>query len=69
MSERKALTDDKEHCAICNRPWLKPCYRGEMEYIDGSSYICPNWNKKLDEIGGMTQEEAEHQALMDMQCR
>ncbi len=32
-----------------------------MHYADGSSRVCPNWNKRLDEIGGMTPEEADEQ--------
>lgn len=38
---------------------MKRCEGGEMYYMDGSSRVCPNWNKRLDEIGGMTPEEAD----------
>jgi hypothetical protein len=40
-----------------------------MEYDDGSSRTCPNWNKKLDEIGGMTPEQADEQSRFDAICR
>lgn len=30
-----------------------------MEYPDGSSRVCPNWNKRLDVIGGMSEQEAQ----------
>lgn len=46
-------------CRSCDRPHRQNCCGGEMEYADGSSRACPNWNMKLDEIGGMTREEAE----------
>lgn len=46
-------------CKDCGREWLKPCELGDMHYPDGSWRTCPNWLKKLDEIGGMTREEAD----------
>ena len=56
-------------CATCRREYLPRCESGEFNYDDGSSRICPNWNKRLDEIGGMTPEEADHQANFDALCR
>jgi hypothetical protein len=56
-------------CSLCDRPWKPRCEHGELIYKDGSSRVCPNWNKHLDEIGGMTREEAEDQARFDAQCR
>jgi hypothetical protein len=38
---------------------MKRCEMGEMHYDDGSSRVCPNWNKRLDEINGMSPEEAD----------
>ena len=46
-------------CPTCKRPHMKRCEMGEMHYDDGSSRVCPNWNKRLDEIGGMTPKEAD----------
>lgn len=56
-------------CGHCGREPLKHCYGGEMEYADGSSRACPNWNKKLDEIGGMTPEEADENARWQARFR
>ena len=56
-------------CPHCNRKSLARCWGGEMEYDDGSSRTCPNWNKRLDEIGGMTPEQAADQARFDALCR
>lgn len=52
-------------CPTCGRPGKARCEGGEMVYDDGSSRVCPNWNKKLDEIGGMTPEEADDAARID----
>lgn len=54
-----------EKCPTCGRPGLRRCWQGEIEYDDGASSVCPNWNKKLDEIGGMTPEEADEAARFD----
>lgn len=54
-----------EKCPTCGRPGMKRCEQGEMHYDDGSSRACPNWNKKLDEIGGMTPQEADDAARID----
>lgn len=56
-------------CPHCGREILARCEHGEMWYVDGSSRICPNWNKKLDEIGGMTPKEADDAARFDAICR
>jgi hypothetical protein len=48
-------------CGICDRPYRRNCYGGLLEYSDGSFMACPHWNMKLDEIGGMTSEEAERE--------
>ena len=46
-------------CATCKRPQEKRCCGGILEYDDGSSRACANYNKHLDEISGMTREEAD----------
>ena len=56
-------------CTTCNRPYQKHCYGGILEYDDGSSHACENWNIKLDEIGGMTQTEAEAESRYRAQFR
>lgn len=56
-------------CATCKRPELKHCYGGVLEYSDGSSMACENWNIRLDEIGGMTTEEAEAKSRYRAQFR
>lgn len=63
------MTDTPATCSLCHRPRRLRCEQGEMSYSDGSSLICPNWNIRLDEIDGMTTEEAEHQAMFDRLCR
>jgi hypothetical protein len=56
-------------CPDCDRPAKKHCYGGTLEYDDGSSRACEQWNMKLDEIGGMTREEAEAESQYRSQFR
>ena len=46
-------------CGLCDRPARVSCWGGECVYLDGSSLICPNWQKKSDEIAGLDPEEEE----------
>lgn len=55
-------------CGHCQRPYLAACWQGEMDYPDGSSRICPHWNQRLDEYGGMTAKDADEQAQFDARC-
>ncbi len=63
------MNNNLKLCIICDRPYKEKCICGELIYEDGSSRICPQWNIKLDEIGGITTEEAEQQANFDRICR
>ncbi len=56
-------------CQTCKREYLPRCEGGEFSYSDGSSRVCPNWRKRLDEIGGMTPKQADDQARFDALCR
>jgi hypothetical protein len=56
-------------CSSCKRPKKQRCHGGILEYDDGSSMACENWNKRLDEIGGMTSEESERASLYRAQFR
>lgn len=61
--------DERSLCGTCKRPYRKRCYGGVLEYDDGSSMACENWNIRLDEIGGMTTEEAEAESRYRAQFR
>lgn len=50
---------DVEICPHCEFESKRFCEGGEMEYPDGSGRACPNWNKRLDIIGGKTEVESE----------
>jgi hypothetical protein len=56
-------------CHSCKRPTLRNCNGGVREYEDGSSIACENWNIRLDEIGGMTTQEAEAESRYRAQFR
>ena len=56
-------------CSYCKQPVRTNCRGGDLEYLDGSSRVCPEWNRQLDIIGGMTLEEADDQARFDAVCR
>ena len=51
--------NETKTCGLCHRRHRKRCDGGVLEYTDGSSMACENWNIRLDEISGMTTEEAE----------
>jgi hypothetical protein len=42
-------------CSTCKHEYIPRCEGGEFNYMDGSSRVCPNWNKRLDEICGIHQ--------------
>lgn len=56
-------------CPYCKQPPRSNCWGGELEYEDGSSRVCPGWNRRLDIIGGMTETQADEQARFDALCR
>lgn len=56
-------------CQTCGYEYKARCEQGEFVYSDGSSRTCPNWNKRLDVIDGMTEQEAADQARFDALCR
>ena len=63
------MTGEAKICSSCRRPSIKRCFGGVLEYDDGSSMACENWNKRLDEIGGMTAKEAEDASRRRAQFR
>jgi len=63
------MKDDQRKCRLCGREKKPRCETGEMVYSDGSWAICPNWNKRLDEIGGMTSQEADEAARWNARFR
>lgn len=72
LTSRDTLGDamtDPNICSTCKRPHMKRCEMGEMYYSDGSSRVCPNWNKRLDEISGMTPKEADEAEIYRRQFR
>ena len=65
------MTDDTpaSMCSLCKRRMQKRCYGGVLEYDDGSSMACENWNIRLDEISGMTTKDAEAESRYRSQFR
>jgi len=44
-------------CGFCDRPPRTNCWQGQMDYADGSSRPCPNWEAKMDEVAGLDPEQ------------
>jgi hypothetical protein len=38
-------------CGFCDMPRREACWQGEMNYVDGSVRICPNWEEKMKNEG------------------
>ena len=69
MTATSLMQAAERACGLCGREARRNCWQGEMQYDDGSSRVCPNWNKRLDEVGGMTPEEADQEHIYRSQFR